>query len=726
MKKITLILLAFISLHTIVRADEGMWLINAFEKNIYPMMKKQGLKLLPGEIYNENSPSLANAIVAINGGMGTGSVISDQGLIITNHHVASGDIHSLSTAEKNYLENGFWALNRSDELPVKGKTVYFVRKIINVTPEFKELYEEMKAKNQLGPFASRTISGAIEKRYKAKEDYPYEFSCNSFWGGELYLLFCIEEYRDVRLVGAPPVSIGAFGGEQDNWGWPQHKGDFALYRVYGDKDGRPADYSKDNVPIKPVKVLNISTSGVNNGDYAMVIGFPGTTNRYMSSFCVEEKRTIKNPVTTKARRDILDVMKKHMEVDPAIRLIYSDAYFNLSNYADYCRWETISLRRYNVASIRAAEEELLQQWIGQSPERISKYGTLLDNLKKGYAARAQAVRENTYYIENWWRPSDMRLYANRFALLAAKLKKNNNNQRVSIDDNEIKEYLTTKGPLSKLDVETEKEIMIKLAEDFLANTPREMWGDPLNKMYDSFGGNLRAMFDDVYARTFCSSVEKLRQFFTTPRTPEEIMNDPMVALAASVPSSIFKDNVDAVSERLGYNPSSMESQYARAIYAMRNDKKIAQYPNANSTMRITYGNVCPITPCDGVSYDWRSTIDGYTEKFNPEDYEFRVDQKMKSLIASREWGRWGDKGKMYVNFITNNDITGGNSGSPVLNGRGDVIGLAFDGNRESMAGDVYYHPQFTRSVCVDIRFVLWVMDKYAGAGKLIEEMKLVK
>ena len=312
--------------------------------------------------------------------MGTGSVISDRGLVITNHHVAYGDIHDLSTPENNYLENGFWAATEQDELPVKGKTVMFLRRIADVTDEAVEMRDSMIREGKFGVFGTRKIYGAIEKKYG--KDTPYEVSCASMWRGEKYLLFYYEVYKDVRLVGAPPEKIGAFGGNQDNWGWPQHKGDFALYRVYGDKDGKPVPYSKDNVPIKPAKVLDISTGGVHEGDYTMVLGFPGRTNRYMSSFAVAEKQQVVNPVVIRARHERMEIIKKHMEADPKVRLLYSDKYFNLSNYADYATWENICLRRYDVAGIREAEETELQRWIAETPERQTEYGRVLADLKK--------------------------------------------------------------------------------------------------------------------------------------------------------------------------------------------------------------------------------------------------------------------------------------------------------------------------------------------------------
>ena len=724
MKKAIIYLLLIALLPITASADEGMWLVSTFQNVIYPQMKKEGLKLKSGEIYNEDSPALSNAIVAIDGGMGTGSVISDQGLVITNHHVAYGDIHALSTPEKNYLEDGFWALEQKDELPIQGKTVTFLRKVMDVTDEAIALRDSLEKANSLGVFGTRKVYGILQKKYG--KNSPFEVECASMWKGKKYLLFFYETYRDVRLVGAPPVKIGAFGGEQDNWGWPQHKGDFALYRVYGDKQGHSAAYSKENVPITPRKVLNVSTSGIHDKDFAMVLGFPGRTNRYMSSFAVREKEHVTNPIVIKSRRDRLDIMKKHMEADPNVRLQYSDKYFGISNYADYAKWENICLRRYDVIGIREAEEVKLAAWINADPARKAEYGDLLGNLKKAYEARAEAIHDKCYYQETWIRPSDVMMTANRLGTLVDRMQRDKIASVQDGDRNFAGVKSNTRRMMKDFDLATDKEVLTRMMESFTENVPREMWGEQLPEMYDRFKGDIPALVDFAFKNTCCTSCEKLCARFAEPRTAEDILEDPLAALAYSVSSRTFAEKLKHAEEACGLDADKEELRYAHAIYEMRESQGTPQYPDANSTMRLTYGTVGPISPCDGVHYDCRTTINGYLEKYNPEDYEFRVDDKMFSLIRNKDWGRWGEKGVLYVNFLTNNDITGGNSGSPVLNANGDVIGLAFDGNRESMSGDIYYHPTNFKTVCVDIRFVLWIMDKYAGAGKLIDEINLVK
>lgn len=724
MKKAIFYLLACVLLPVAASADEGMWLVSTFRDVIYPQMKKEGLKLKPGEIYNEESPALCNAIVAVDGGMGTGSVISDKGLVITNHHVAYGDIHSLSTPAKNYLEEGFWALEQKDELPLKGKTVTFLRQVRDVTDEAQAIRDSLEKANSLGIFGTRKVYGILERKYGG--DTPFEVECASMWKGKKYLLFYYETYKDVRLVGAPPVKIGAFGGEQDNWGWPQHKGDFALYRVYGDAKGRPAAYSENNVPITPRKVLNVSTSGIHDGDYAMVIGFPGRTNRYMSSQAVREKEHVTNPVVIKARRDRLDIMLRHMEADPDVRLMYSDKYFNISNYADYAKWENKCLRRFDVVAIREAEEERLQRWIEADSARKAEDGTLLEELARGYEARQGAERNLNYFREAWLGPSEALLVANRVSSYLGKLERLKQDSLI-VDSKDARSVVAGSGRLRRnYDAATDRDLLARMVVNFTANVPREMWGAQLQAMYDKAGGNADRMARAAFDASFCSDPARYDAYFSKNRSVAEIRRDPMVALTESVTVQRFTGGVDKAEKRGRARVGRSESRYADVLYDFRASEGLAQYPNANSTMRLTYGSVQPLNPSDGVHYDSRSTIAGYMEKYNPDEYEYRVDDRMRRLIAKRDWGRWGENDTLYVNFLTDNDITGGNSGSPVLDGKGHLIGLAFDGNRESMAGDVWFHPELARTVCVDIRYVMWVIDKYADAGWLLDEMKFAK
>ena len=721
-KWIACLVLAVLCLQS-ASADEGMWLMHKLG-DIYPRMRAQGLKIKDKEIYNEAADALADAVVAVDGGMGTGSMISDQGLMITNHHVAYSDICALSTPEQNLLEAGYWARTRDEEIPVAGKTVWFVRRVVDVTDEANALKEEMKAAGKWGMMATRRLYSDLEERYGKQTDC--EVSCYSMWGGRMYLMFYYDVYKDVRLVGTPPVTIGAFGGDYDNWGWPQHKGDFALYRVYGDCNGRPAEYSAENVPLKPRRVLRIATGGVHDGDFSMVIGFPGRTNRYASSFAVTERQRIKNPIVVANRHDRMGILKRHMERDPKVRMQYSDAYFGLSNYADYAKWENKCLRRFDVVSIRQAEEKRMQEWIEADPERRAECGGLLADLARGYEARRSAERDLNYFREAWLGPSEALLVANRVSSYLGKL------DRLKLDTLDVRSkdaqsVVAGSGRLRRnYDAATDRDLLARMLVNFTANVPREMWGEQLQAMYDAAGGDADRMAREAFDASFCSDAGRYDAYFSRNRSVAEMRCDPLVRLTESVRVQRFTGGVDKAEKRVRAQVGKGESRYADVLYDFRASEGNAQYPNANSTMRLTYGNVEPLNPSDGVHYDSRSTIAGYLEKYNPDQYEYRVDKHMRRLIEAKDWGRWGEKGTLYVNFLTNNDITGGNSGSPVLDGKGQLVGLAFDGNRESMAGDIWFHPELARTVCVDIRYVMWVIEKYAGAGWLLDEMQFAK
>ncbi len=704
-------------------ADEGMWMIQQLA-GIYPQMKARGVKLSADAIYNDQAPALADAVVAIDGGVGTGSMISHEGLLITNHHVAYSDICDLSTPEHNYLETGFWARTHADELPVKGKTVSFLRRVEDVTAEAIALREKMQAEGRWGIMSMRRLYADIEKRRAAET--PYEVSCVAMWGGRKFYLYYYEVFRDVRLVGAPPVSIGAFGGDVDNWSWPQHKGDFALYRVYADREGHPADYAPENVPLNPSQVLTVSTRGVDDDDYTMVIGFPGRTSRYTSSFGITERQEIKNPIVVADRHLRMEIIKRHMERSPEVRMKYSDAYFSLSNFADLAKWENICLRRFDIAGKRRAEERELAAWIAADPERTAAYGDLLPSLEQSYAARREAERRLNHFRESWLGPSEALLVGNRLSSYLARL------ERLGIDtlDLRSKDAAGVRSNLARLrrnyDAATDRELLARLAVRFTENVPRSMWGEALGQMYDAANGDAARMAYDAFDQSICSDADRFEAFFACNRAVAEIRRDPLVRLTQSVRIDRFTKGVDRAEKASGHAVSKLESRYQQALYEFREARKRPQYPNANSTMRLTYGRVRALHPSDGVHCDARTTIAGYTEKYDPSRYEFRVDDWMRELIAAGTWGRWSEKGTLPVNFLTDNDITGGNSGSPVLDSRGRLVGLAFDGNRESMACDLYFQPDYARTVCVDIRFVLWIIEQYAGAGHLLDEIALAK
>jgi len=712
-------LLTLLSVFQISRADEGMWLINLLDKNLTKKMQKEGLKIDPKLIYDENNASISNAVVALDFGC-TGSIISNDGLLITNHHCAYGDIHALSTPSKNYLEDGFWAMNRKDEVPIKEKSVFFLRKAFDATDEISAIIDSLVA-NKL-PAGMRKVYSVIEEKHKKMSGM--ETMCMSMWRGSKYYMFYYEVYTDIRLVGAPPVSIAAYGGETDNWEWPQHKGDFALYRVYGGKDGKPATYSQENVPIAPKKVLSISTKGVKEGDFTMVLGFPGKTNRYNNSFAIYEKEKITNPVSVKLRREKLNIMKNWMDADPNVRLKYADLYFGISNVWEFMQGETYNFRRYGVVEIKKQQEKELQDWINLSPERTKKWGELLNKLSVKYKATEGISKAIQYYRETMVSGSGFIYMGNRvMQLKTAQSREKMDTLKVGTPlYNEFVKAIHE--GFEESDMRVEKDLLQYQIKEFLENVPIQFWGDYITKMNIQFKGDSKAIADYIYSNTLLLHPDKFNEAVKTNQPTSLYTEDPIFLLAKSTSMIMYNQ---AISKIVGKEDIfTLETQYSRAIYQMKLDKNVVQYPDANSTMRLTYGTVGPINPSDGIYYSCQSTTQGVWDKYNPDEYDFHAKPEYLELLKSKDWGNYGEKGKMYVDFLSNNDITGGNSGSPVLNGKGELIGLAFDGNKESLASDAYFHPDYNKTVSVDIRYVLWIIDKYAKADYLIQEMNIVK
>ncbi|PKP06943.1 MAG: S46 family peptidase [Bacteroidetes bacterium HGW-Bacteroidetes-5] len=697
------------------RADEGMWLINLLDKNLTSKMRAAGLKIDPKIIYDENTASLSDAVVALDFGC-TGSIISKDGLLITNHHCAYGDVHALSTPNKNYLEDGFWAMKRDQEIYINGKSVFFLRKVMDVSEEVKRVSDSLKTAGQ--PSGMRRISSVMEGAASKKSGM--ESMLMSMWRGSKYYMFYYEVYTDIRLVGAPPVSIAAYGGETDNWEWPQHKGDFALYRVYGGKDGKPAKYSVNNVPITPKKVLNISTKGVKEGDFTMVMGFPGRTNRYNSSFGVNEKERVTNPVSVKLRKGKLQIMNSFMEIDPAVRLKYADHYFSISNVQELMAGEITNFRRFGVVDIKKSQEKELQSWIESDPERAEKWGDLLKKMEESYNKTEKIAKARKYFQETMVAGQGFIYMGNRTnSLKTAKEREKLDTLRVGSEHHKTLIRNIESG-YESCDLRVEKELMNFQLREFLGAVPEEYWGDYIRRLYKEFYGDSKLMTDYVFENSIILNPDKFRATVSKDQPIDLYIEDPISQLSRS--ARITEFNSDETKIMDGESLFDMEAYYTRLVYQMNKERGVVQYPDANSTMRLTYGTVGPINPSDGIYYSSQSTTQGFIDKYNPDNYEFNIKPEVLSLLKSKDWGRWGDKGKLYVNFLSNNDITGGNSGSPVLNAKGELVGLAFDGNKESLAGDAYFHPQMNKCVNVDIRYILWIIEKYAKANHLIEEM----
>ncbi|MFA6335129.1 MAG: S46 family peptidase [Bacteroidales bacterium] len=712
-------LLALLLVFQVSRADEGMWLVNLLDKNLTKKMQKEGLKVDPKLIYDENNPSISNAVVALDFGC-TGSIISNDGLLITNHHCAYSDIHALSTPEKNYLEDGFWAMKRAEEIPISGKSVYFLRKVIDATDEIKAVTDSLRANKQSA--GMRRLSSLIETKYNKISGL--ETSLVPMWRGSKYYVFFYEVYTDIRLVGAPPVSIAAYGGETDNWAWPQHKGDFALYRVYGSKDGKPAVYSQENLPISPKKVLSVSTKGVKDGDFTMILGFPGRTNRYNNSFVINQMEKVTNPVEVKLKRGKLDIMNKWMNTNPAIRLKYADNYFNIGNVWELRQGEVINFRRFGVVKIKQEQEKELQEWINQDPGRVAKWGDLLNKLETRYKGTEVVAKARAYFKETMISGTGFVYFGNRTSMLRG------GRGEADVDTLRVgtpiyKSYVNViETGFEQIDMRVEKELMEYQIKEFLENVPVQFWGEYLKDLYAKLNKDSKAVAAYIFDNSIFMHPEKFREAVKINQPGALFLKDPINLFCKSNVTAPYNAAEEDVWGKEDIN--TLEAQYTKALYQMNLDKNRVQYPDANSTMRLTYGTVGPINPSDGVYYSSHSSTQGLWDKYNPDDYEFNMKPKMIDLLKTKDWGNYGEKDKMYINFLSNNDITGGNSGSPVLNAKGELVGLAFDGNKESLASDAYFHPEMNKCVNVDIRYVLWIIEKYAGAGYLIKEMNIVK
>ena len=699
-------------------ADEGMWLIQDINAALEKKMQERGLKLSAGEIYNADAPGAAvsDAIVSL-GFYCTGSIISDQGLLITNHHCAYSDVFALSTPEHNYLEEGYWAVRSDQELPIPDKQVFFLKRVLDITGEVKNLRDDLAKKGL--PCGMRRVSHILESKYK--KDTGKEAYLNSMWAGEKYYMALYDVYEDLRLVAAPPVSVAAFGGDTDNWEWPQHKCDFAMYRVYMSPDGKPAKYSSDNVPLKPLRKLDISLDGYKPGDYTMVIGYPGRTNRYASSLETDYQERVALPIANELRRNQMEIMRRWMDADPAVWLKYSDTFFGLSNIGEMQEGEAACLNRFGVKAIKESEEKDLQAWIEADPARKARWGSLMSDLQKMYDEIEAVERNKAYFRETFFRGTIIGRTIMRMNSARGKFKP-------------MKKSLM-RG-MAETDPRVERDLLEYSVAQYFTNIDTSLFGPYQRELSAKFGTDFKAMTDYIWAGTMVASREKAEAF----NDPAQFNDDRLKKLLLDV--SILDFNKTDDDMNLRNRILALNKEYTQALYEMRNDKGIAQYPDANSTMRITYGTVGPIEPHDGVWCSWQTSTNGVIEKYDAENRDFKPSDAFMSMLKSRDWGRWavampssGKKaapapvgsapaGTMPADFLTDNDITGGNSGSPVLNAEGKVIGLAFDGNKESLASDLYAVPDYNKCVCVDIRYVLWTLDKYAGMSRIIEELGL--
>ena len=671
-------------------ADEGMWMIQDINEALEKNMRARGLKLAANEIYNDEAPGTAvsDAVVSI-GFYCTGSVISDQGLIITNHHCAYSNIAKLSTPEHNYLEDGFWAMTSEEEIPIEGETVFFLKKVFDVTEEVKGIMKEFRANGK--PFGIRKISAIMEKRYK--EATGMECILSSMWAGEKYYMSVYKTYTDLRLVAAPPQSIGYFGGNQDNWTWPRHNCDFTIYRIY-----------EDGKPVTREKSLKISLAGYNPGSFAMVIGYPGRTNRYTSSAEINYQEKINLPISNAIRGGQMSIIRKWMDADPIVRMKYSEWFFSLSNIQENNDGMAKCFRRFWVKDEKIEQEKEMQKWIDAAPNRKAMWETLIPDLKAIYSETESVERDKVFFRETMFRGT----FISRYMLRAGNVS--------SVE--RAKE--TLREGFAATDARVEKELLEYACKEYFENLEFSYFGKFQVRMLDRFGDDYKAMAEYIWNKSVISSLSRIDGI----QSVDEVKNDPLRRMLTDTPVTTFNNRKDQLEKRQRVN--KLGKEYKKALYWMRLHKDVEQYPDANSTMRITYGTVGGLQPNDAVWYNWYTTPEGILQKYNPDDHDYILKDRHKYLLEKGRWGRWGTRvdGRrtMIVDFMTDNDITGGNSGSPVLNAKGELIGLAFDGNLESLASDASYTEGYNKCINTDIRYVMWVLDKYAGMKHIVKEV----
>ncbi|MGQ8868331.1 S46 family peptidase [Myroides sp. TSA_177.3] len=717
MKKIVLLLTAFLLVAPIkLKADEGMWFLMFIERLNQRDMEKMGLQLTAEEIYSINNHSLKDAIVQFDGGC-TAEIISNQGLVLTNHHCGYDKIASLSTPKDDILTNGFWAKDKASERPAKGLSVRFFVRMDDVT---KRIISQVN-NNMTEEEREKVINQEIAKIQKENDGGgKYTVSVKSFFQGNEYYYFVYEDYNDVRLVGTPPNSIGKFGGDTDNWEWPRHTGDFSMFRVYTDKNGNPAEYDAANVPMKPKHALPVSIAGIKEGDFSMILGYPGRTNRWMPAQGVEQNIKFAYPAWVEGSKLGMDVMKKHMANDDAVRLNYASKYAGVANYWKNRQGMIDALNQHQTVATKTAAEKEFQRWADKK-ENKEEFGNVISDINAFYNATNTKARHDNYLMTllrtSALAATPYRLSGGMEAYAAGDDKKRKEmREEFTAYVNEIYD-----GQNEAL----EKEMLAKQLELYATKSEGYEIAPYVAQIQKEYNGDFEKFADKVFEESVFANKERVLAFLDYPTTVT-ISRDPLLKLSVSI-----MEQYRAKSDELAKLEDKYQKAYRLFVDGVRRSNPTGKYyPDANSTLRLTYGTVKGLPRGEKVNdakENWYTTLKGTVAKHIPGDEEFDVPQKLMDLYKAGNYGMYADKeGHLPVNFLTNHDITGGNSGSPVLNGKGELIGLAFDGNIEAMAGDVIYDPELQRTINVDIRYVLFIIDKFADAKHIIEEMNIVK
>ena len=701
----------------IMVADEGMWLLPFLKQQNSESLKKLGLKLEVDDIYSPDEVSLKDAIVVFGKGC-TGEVISDEGLILTNHHCGYSWIQQHSSVDHDYLTDGFWAYSKSEELPTPGLEVRFIDRIVDVTDSIKVAVEEagdpMKAYDLM--FLNK-MSKRLAGEEFIKENPFVEVVIKPFYGGNKFFMFYQTVYKDVRMVGTPPSSIGKFGYDTDNWMWPRHTGDFSLFRVYTDKDGKAAEYSADNIPMKPKHHLPISLKGVEQGDYSMTIGFPGTTNRYDISEEIIHYRDIVNAARIEMRGVRLDVLEKLMQADDKVRIQYASKYASSSNYWKNAIGMNRGIKRLSVIDSKLKAEKEYRDW--DYANNMPQYAEALDNMITALRNLYPIKYQRQMMTEGLSTAVEFSKVPSADALIKAIESKDK-----EAIDKEIKAFKEAYAKFNNKDYdpEVDRQVAKAMIKKFISMFSAEERPDVFAFIDKKYKGDTDKFIDDCFDKSVFADSAKFNKFMEKP-SAKVLKNDLMLKYANSVRAKIR----DLAFATKAYNKdlTLAKQVYIEGLLKMREGTPV--YPDANFTIRLSAGQVQPYKPADAVSYNFFTTMEGIFEKEDSTNYEFEVPAKLKEIWLNKDYGRYAEEdGRMIVNIISSNDITGGNSGSPLINGNGELIGLAFDGNWEAMSGDIIFEPNMQRTISVDIRYVMLIIEKFAGAMNIIDEIDFVE
>ena len=712
------LLVFLITVVQVLKADEGMWMPQLIDALNFKDMKANGFKLTSQQIYSINKASMKDA-VAIFGGGCTAEVISTKGLILTNHHCGFSSIAALSSVEKDYLKNGYFAMNQGEEIYCKGLTVTFIKRIEDVTTKVFAGTKESMSELQKDSIIQNNIK-TLETN--AKKDTHYESFIRPFYYGNEYYLFVTEVFKDIRLVGTPPESIGKFGGETDNWVWPRHNADFSMFRIYAGKDNKPAEMSSDNVPYKPLYSFPISLKGAEKGDFTMVYGFPGRTQEYLTSYAVDLLVFQQDPIRVKLREIRLDIMEEDMKKNDTLRLMYTNRYAGVANYHKKWSGEMQGLIKSDAVTKKKYYEATLLKLAENEPEKKDKYNAILTQLGQTYTDYRPLSFQYDYFTECLWGIDGFRMAAG-FTNLINELKKKQagkENKYVTM----VKEVVPA-IPFKNYNKETDRKLCKAMLDVYVKDVNKTSMPQYLDSMLTSFNGNTQQLTDYIYNNSNLIENTKAKSIYADFENNVSLVEgDPLYKLASAISKHYQKTVIPQITY-LEKRITQLQKEYMQAQRETMKSKKF--YPDANGTLRVTYGKVSDYAGKDGIHYNHYTTLDGIVEKNKTGHEDFYVKPRLLELHAKKEYGQYADKnGKLRTAFIGSNHTTGGNSGSPVLNAKGELIGTNFDRNWDGTMSDVMYNGAFCRNIILDVRFTLWIVDKYAGAGYLLNEMKIVK